>query len=806
MSRSRRISIAVVAALLFSSLSYSYAAAPKAGAVCSKVGKKQVAVGKTFTCVKKGKKLVWSKGVKVAAPVTPAIPVPVPTPSNSPSPMASASPTPTPSLTPSPEPSATQAADPRESAQKFDLTPKANLANLDLCRLKTNLTDYWNVGFPRRNNVIPALGKHRAIVLVVEFTDLKANGDEHRVWKTQQIPTFKKYIEFMSYGQLGYEFDVVEKVFSINKSVLSYNLDTDHDAPMKPNASPPQLVSDAIRAADPEIDFSKYAFINVVTPATKLIGYEGITGINESADGKLFTSASFGPIREYKDDPAKYPWLVHESGHAFGLPHPYMNPYKRTTTYQLGAWDIMGNAITFAPDFMSWNKFLIGWLSETRAECVDGSVSQKTSHLVRPLGSQEQNTKAVFVKISDNEVLVVENRRSSLIDLLNREEEGVVVYVVDVNKRDNEGAVRNLYVTESVRRGMLLGSLFPGEKVEYKGIRIDVLSSAIEGDYVSVDTTKAESVIKPTSFDNLYEARKGISLAAWSKVSETIKANKPKYGTLEIYTGPNTKPYYEDYSIPISLVSRAFPNSLEPNKTFILRYNYSDLAWAEQIAREKIESGEYSRLQSYENNQLVSSNCSASITNCRGAKQQAARPELSFILHGIENTINPNDPSAKTRFLSGLLEAHEYFHSLQRMPIMNRDVQDWPHAWFREGSAEWAANAVVHYDNFEAYREFQKVNCADCSAITVEYIKEYLESAFANSLPAKFNQWHNYSMGSWLIEALVALKGQESIIEMYAQMGKRLTFNQAFKVIYDVEWSYAIPILAKTIHANLNGI
>jgi hypothetical protein len=175
-------------------------------------------------------------------------------------------------------------------------------------------------------------------------------------------------------------------------------------------------------------------------------------------------------------------------------------------------------------------------------------------------------------------------------------------------------------------------------------------------------------------------------------------------------------------------------------------------------------------------------------------------------LHGIENTINPNDPSAKTRFLSGLLEAHEYFHSLQRMPIMNRDVRDWPHAWFREGSAEWAANAVVHYDNFEAYLEFQKVNCADCSAITVEYIKEYLESAFANSLPAKFNQWHNYSMGSWLIEVLVALKGQEAIIEMYAQMGKRLTFNQAFKVIYGVEWSYAIPILAKTIYANLNGI
>ena len=95
------------------------------------------------------------------------------------------------------------------------------------------------------------------------------------------------------------------------------------------------------------------------------------------------------------------------------------------------------------------------------------------------------------MKVNSNEVLVVENRRSSQLDLLNREDEGVVVYVVDVNKRDYEGAVKNLYVRESVRGDMLLGSLVPGEKVTYKGIVVEVLSSAIEGDYVSIDITKA---------------------------------------------------------------------------------------------------------------------------------------------------------------------------------------------------------------------------------------------------------------------------------------------------------------------------
>ena len=310
----------------------------------------------------------------------------------------------------------------------------------------------------------------------------------------------------------------------------------------------------------------------------------------------------------------------------------------------------------------------------------------------------------------------------------------------------------------------------------------------------------------PTSFDNLYEARKGISSTAWQKVSETVKVNKSKAGEIEIYTGPNTKPHYEDYATPISLVSRAFPNRAEPNKVFILRYSFTDLNWAEAVAKEKIESGEYARLQSFENNQLVSSNCSVPIANCRGAKQQATRPELSFIIHGVDNSVNPSDPSAKFRYLTGMLEAHEYFHSLQRIPIMNRGVMDWPHAWFREGSSEWVMNAVVNHNNFEGYKEFLKANCQDCSTFTTEYIQEFLESAFANSLPAKFNQWHNYSMGSLVIEALVSLKGQDSILDIYAQMGNKLTFNQAFKAVYGVEWSYAIPILAKTIHANLKGI
>ena len=42
-------------------------AAAKAGGVCAKAGIKSIVFGKTFTCIKSGKKLVWGKGVTVGA-------------------------------------------------------------------------------------------------------------------------------------------------------------------------------------------------------------------------------------------------------------------------------------------------------------------------------------------------------------------------------------------------------------------------------------------------------------------------------------------------------------------------------------------------------------------------------------------------------------------------------------------------------------------------------------------------------------------------------------------------------------------
>lgn len=313
--------------------------------------------------------------------------------------------------------------------------------------------------------------------------------------------------------------------------------------------------------------------------------------------------------------------------------------------------------------------------------------------------------------------------------------------------------------------------------------------------------------VTPKTFEDLYENRKGISYAAWTRSSEIISVSKAKVGTLEIHTGPNTKPYFDDYLTAVSLVSRLFPNRLEPSKTLIIRYNFKDLEWAEKLTKEKLTAEEYSQLQSAEENRLVGSNCDTKTQDCRGAKQQTTpTSRVSVILQGIENALDVYDPTAEVRSRSGMLEAHEYFHALQRIPIMDK-TRVWPHAWFREGSANWVQNIVINNKDFDKYREYIRQTCSPiCLRLSEAQIIEFFETSNENYTAPKFDRWLNYSLSSHVIEALVALKGPDTLIDFYEQMGKKLTFDQAFMATYGVEWSYALPILAKTVYANLNGL
>ena len=88
--------LAIGGVLLISLATPVNAAAPKAGAACTKKNATATSAGKLYTCILSGKKLVWNKGVatpKATPTPTPSAPA-TPTQSPTPKPSATASSTP----------------------------------------------------------------------------------------------------------------------------------------------------------------------------------------------------------------------------------------------------------------------------------------------------------------------------------------------------------------------------------------------------------------------------------------------------------------------------------------------------------------------------------------------------------------------------------------------------------------------------------------------------------------------------------------------------------------------------------------
>ena len=70
-SRRSSTSVALVMLLCLGSIQASFAATPKAGQKCSKLGATQSYSGKKFTCIKSGAKLIWNKGAVIPKAASP---------------------------------------------------------------------------------------------------------------------------------------------------------------------------------------------------------------------------------------------------------------------------------------------------------------------------------------------------------------------------------------------------------------------------------------------------------------------------------------------------------------------------------------------------------------------------------------------------------------------------------------------------------------------------------------------------------------------------------------------------------------
>jgi M6 family metalloprotease-like protein len=444
----RTIAIVITIVFFGSSMSHPAVASLKPGTSCKNLGQTSIISGKKYTCIKSGKKLVWNRGVIIKSP----------TPTSFPS-----------------------------SSSAYKLTDKNKFQAMKTCEISSTLESPLHLGFPRPYGSIASTGNLRAISLFVFFDDLPFEQKQIDEWRNNQIPTFERFAQKMSYGKLNFQIDILDKPLHIKKSVLSYNLDTPHGAPQKPNADIEGLIRDAVAVADPLVDFTQYAFVNVVTASTKKIGLEGAWLTPAAvADGVQIKRATFGPIRQYVDDPNQKIWLLHEVGHLWGLIHPTnldSNQPDQRATPKFSAMT-MGNSP--APDFLAWERFVLNWLSENQVACISNPTEPEMTIKLTEISSESSGIKMIAIRLSEHETIVLESRRKGKDSLIFKEEEGIFAYYVDANIPTDGGAIKVIYKDNIQATEFFPNKLAKGDKATFRNFGIEILEADTSGEIVKI--------------------------------------------------------------------------------------------------------------------------------------------------------------------------------------------------------------------------------------------------------------------------------------------------------------------------------
>ena len=315
-----------------------------------------------------------------------------------------------------------------------------------------------------------------------------------------------------------------------------------------------------------------------------------------------------------------------------------------------------------------------------------------------------------------------------------------------------------------------------------------------------VKSTKVDPVA-PTGFNDLEANFSGVSYTAWKKSREKILASSSASVPLEILVGENTKLNNKNPEYAISQVNKLYAGSILPKNIVLLAFSFQDRDWAitkmEQIVPSAVSA-------------WIKDVACPSADNCLGGgsfHNLSNKTSLIVITTGID----PNNVSNAT---SGTLEAHEYTHSIQQSsadalrPGVNLLKSPWPPNWYWEGLANFSQHAAIYSDSFEKYSQFRKEASGGIfnnSTWNAKYIEGYFQTNLTNEWDAQYPRWRQYDLGAMLVEILVAIKGPDSVMQVFSQSVNGDGFESAFQKIYGSSFQSVLPTISRTIALQLGN-
>ena len=384
-----------------------------------------------------------------------------------------------------------------EAAQRLSaLTALANESSLTFrptsdCQLLDQVTTTrrlnvgLSAGFPKVRTRLPSYGRIRALIVPVDFSDVPGVDDPVTFFK----PIAEGVRDFFfnsSYGRLAFDFEILPNWVRVPFLATKYKLGSNVGA-----GDPVGYRKEIVDLTESLIDYNQYDAVYFLVPKQMPMSVMGwgpaITYPIMTSTGYI-TNGATGGADMYLPQNGTYAarnWMVHETGHAFGLYDEDLDHASAT----LGNWGVMANSWSRnAIELGGWDRYLQGWLGDSQVSCLplDSLTKAGTTVKLSPLVRQTPETKVAMVPLSTSKILVMESRKSEGFDVIAAGREGVLVYTVDMKIGQLKGGYQTQRRPGSTDRFFEDAALRTGDSVTVDSVLVTVVELSSSGDTIRV--------------------------------------------------------------------------------------------------------------------------------------------------------------------------------------------------------------------------------------------------------------------------------------------------------------------------------